>query len=134
MKRNVFFDTNIIVYLYTREVEKSERASALLSAGGVVSVQVLNEFVAVAQRKLRLPWPHIEAGLTAIAADCAIVPLDLDIHRKAIEICRQTRYSIYDGMILAAALASGCDTLYSEDMQDGRQVSGLAIVNPFRDA
>jgi len=132
--QTVFFDTNIFVYLYTKEAQKSDRAAQLVSQGGIISVQVLNEFVSVAQKKLKLPWDHIETGLEAIRSVCRVLPLDLAIHNRAVEICRRTHYSIYDALILAAALTSGCNTLYSEDLQDRHQFDGLTIINPFRSA
>jgi predicted nucleic acid-binding protein len=130
----VFFDTNIFVYLFVDDEFKADRAESIIAGGGVVSVQVLNEFIAVTRGKYRLSWAQIEASLAAIEAECTVIPLDLAIHRRAVTLCRTTHYSIYDGLILAAALHAGCDTLYSEDMQHGRQIEGLTILNPFQSA
>jgi predicted nucleic acid-binding protein len=132
VNRRVFFDTNIVVYLYTLEQAKSERALELVSEGGIVSVQVLNEFISVARKKLKLGWSDIEAGLSAIRAECDILPLDIAIHQQALELCQETNLSIYDGLIVAAALTAGCDTLYSEDMNHGQRIGSLHIINPFR--
>ncbi len=134
MSPRVFFDTNIIVYLYTLERTKSERALELVSEGGIVSVQVLNEFISVARKKLKLGWNDIEAGLTAIREECDVIPLDLAIHQQALELCQESNLSIYDGLIVAAALTAGCDTLYSEDMNHGQKIGSLTIINPFRPA
>ena len=134
MSHRAFFDTNIIVYLYTLEKAKSERALELVSDGGIVSVQVLNEFISVARKKLKLSWNDIESGLTAIRDECDVIPLDLAIHQQALELCQETNLSIYDGLIVAAALTAGCDTLYSEDMNHGQRIGSLKIINPFRPA
>lgn len=134
MMNKVFFDTNIFVYLFVGDAQKANRAEALVKQGGVISVQVLNEFIAVTRGKYRLDWTQIEASLAAIEAECTVIPLDLALHRRAVALCRATHYSIYDGLILAAALRAGCKTLYSEDMQHGRQIEGLTILNPFHSA
>jgi predicted nucleic acid-binding protein len=70
-----FFDTNVILYLLSSDDAKADHAERELSAGGVVSVQVLNEFASVASRKLKMSITEIREVLTTIRAVCAIVPL-----------------------------------------------------------
>jgi len=53
----VFFDTNVLVYAVTEDDARSSQAEALLAAGGVISMQILNEFASVARRKLSMSWP-----------------------------------------------------------------------------
>lgn len=72
---DAFLDTNVIVYLLSADTRKADIAEALVAAGGIVSVQVLNEAVAVARRKLALPWAEIRAWLAAVRACCRVVPL-----------------------------------------------------------
>jgi predicted nucleic acid-binding protein len=128
---SAFFDTNILVYAQEAG-SKADRARALFARGGKVSVQVLNEFAAVARRKLGHDWDEI-----ADAIDDALVlagpplPLTLDLHITARTLAETHRLSFYDALIVAAALESGCDTLYSEDMQHGRTIATLRIQNPF---
>ena len=55
-RREDFFDTNVVLYLLSADTAKADRAEELLARGGTISVQVLNEFVAVASRKLRMSW------------------------------------------------------------------------------
>jgi len=126
-----FFDTNILVYTTTSDRRK-QQAAACLSRGGVASVQVLNEFVHVARRKLRTDWPLIELALAHFRASLHdILPITLETHDSAVALARDHGLAFYDALIVASAIEAGCDTLFSEDMQHGRKIGGLAIVNPF---
>lgn len=129
-----FFDTNILVYTATSDARK-QKAVDCLCRGGVVSTQVLNEFVHVARRKLRHEWPQIELALGLIRASLDdVLPVTLNTHTGAVSLAREHNMPFYDALIVAAAMEAGCDTLFSEDMQHGRTVGGLAIVNPFLDS
>jgi predicted nucleic acid-binding protein len=126
-----FFDTNILVYTATSDPKKQEAADCL-RRGGVASVQVLNEFVHVARRKLRHDWPQIEFALGLFRASLDdIVPVTLNTHTGAVLLAREYGLSFFDALIVAAAIEAGCDTLFSEDMQHGRTIGEVAIVNPF---
>ncbi|WP_294539205.1 PIN domain-containing protein [uncultured Rhodoblastus sp.] len=127
----VFFDTNILVYSLAGD-RRGAIAREILRGGGIVSVQVLNEFVRVARNKLRLDWPTIDSALNAfrdLVGDVA--PLTLAIHEAALELARRDGINIFDALIVAAAREAGCDVLYSEDMQHGRVFGRLKIINPF---
>jgi predicted nucleic acid-binding protein len=126
-----FFDTNVLLYLLSAEVAKAERAEALVAQGGTVSVQVLNEFASVASRKLRMPIAEIRDCLEPIRSVCAVQPVTVETHARGLEVAERCGLSIYDSMIVAAALLAGCDTLYSEDLHDGQRIDTLAIRNPF---
>jgi predicted nucleic acid-binding protein len=127
-----FFDTNILIYSVSDDDPRGDIARVLLAAGGFVSVQVLNEFAAAARRKLKLPWKQILEALSDFKALCpAASPLTQETHEAAINIAEQYRYSIYDALIIAAALETKCEILYSEDMQGGQVIQGLSIQNPF---
>jgi predicted nucleic acid-binding protein len=126
-----FFDTNVLVYTATSDPRK-ERAAACLACGGMASVQVLNEFVHVARRKLRHEWPLIELALEQFRLALeAVVPITMSTHASAVLLARDEGLSFLDALIVAAAIEAGCDMLYSEDMQHGRTIGDLAIVNPF---
>jgi predicted nucleic acid-binding protein len=126
-----FFDTNILVYATTSDRRK-QQAAACLSRRGVASVQVLNEFVHVARRKLRNDWPQIEFALEQFRALFEdILPITLPTHDSAVALARDRGISFYDALIVASAIEAGCDILYSEDIQHGRKIGGLAIINPF---
>jgi predicted nucleic acid-binding protein len=106
-----------------------------LRAGGIVSVQVLNEFANVAHNKLRYGWADIEFALGKFRLSLgAVRPLTIETHEAALELARDNRLSFYDALIVAAAIEAGCDVLYSEDMQHGRTIGGLTIQNPFVEA
>jgi predicted nucleic acid-binding protein len=127
-----FFDTNVALYLLSADSAKADRAEELLAAGGTVSVQVLNEFAAVASRKLRMSWTEIREVLAEIRAVCAVVPVTVETHERALRIAERYGLSIYDALIVSAALLAHCMTLHSEDMQDGQVIEGqLTIRNPF---
>jgi predicted nucleic acid-binding protein len=131
----VFFDTNILVYAQ-QAGGKADQARALVAGGGKLSVQVLNEFTAVSRRKQRRDWREIaEAISDALALVDPPLALTLDLHAAARTLAEEHLLSsFYDALIIAAAIEAGCDILYSEDLQHGRAIGGLAIVNPFRDS
>ena len=128
-----FFDTHVLLYLLSADAAKADRAEELLAGGGMVSVQVLNEFASVASRKLRMPWTEIREVLALVRAVCVVEPMNLETHDAALRVAERYGLSIYDALIVAAALQAGCKTLQSEDMQDGRVIDRkLTIRNPFR--
>ncbi len=128
-----FFDTNILLYLLSGDEAKADRAEKELSSGGVLSVQVLNEFAAVAVGKLNMPISEIREVLSAIRSVCNVVPLTDETHDLGLAIVERYALSIYDAMIVAAALLAGCKTLLSEDLRHGQTINGnLKIENPFR--
>jgi len=127
-----FFDTNVILYAFRQEDKRSQVAETLLAAGGVLSVQVLNEFVAVARRKLDRSWEEIRHALDILRVFCPEpVPLTVETHERAVQIAERYGYSIFDSLIVAAAIYAGASTLYTEDMRDGQAIDGLTIRNPF---
>jgi hypothetical protein len=77
---NNFFDTNVLLYLLSKDAAKADRAEVLLATGGVVSVQVLNEFASVATRKLAMTIPEIREILSTIRAVCVVRSLDIETH------------------------------------------------------
>jgi predicted nucleic acid-binding protein len=132
MRAERFFDTTILIYAIARDDVRTSVAEELLAEGGLLSVQVLNEFVAVARRKLSMGWDEIKEALEAIRALCGPpTALTVDTHDQALRIAERYGFQIYDSLIVAAALEAGCTTLYSEDMQDGQSIDTLTIRNPF---
>jgi predicted nucleic acid-binding protein len=128
---SAFFDTSILVYAQQAGV-KADRARALIMDGGKLSVQVLNEFTAVSRRKQGKDWREIgEAISDVLVLVDPPLALTLDLHQAARALAEDQLLSFYDALIVASAIGGGCDVLYSEDMQHGRSIGGLAIVNPF---
>jgi len=129
-----FLDTNVVVYATLSDDPRRPTAERLLEAGGIVSVQVLNEFSAVASGELKRAWPKIRATLALVRSRVERVrPLTEATHERAVALAADHGLSFYDALIVAAAQEAGCDTLYTEDMQDGRVFGALTLVNPFRD-
>lgn len=128
-----FLDSNVVVYAFTTD-RRAVRAEELLTQGGTISVQVLNEFANVARRKLGLSWPEVADALAAVRALCRrVVAIDVDAHLDALTIAERCGVSFYDALVVASTLRAGCEILYTEDMQDGLQIDGrLRLVNPFR--
>ncbi len=133
MKDSVFFDTNVLVYSTAANEVKGIVAQTLLARGGVMSIQVLNEFATVAHRKLRWSWADIRVALTDFKKLCPNPrPLGLAMHEAAVELAARDGFAFYDALIVASALEAGCATLFTEYMQDGRVIAAtLTIRNPF---
>ena len=134
MSAKAFFDSNVLIYAAVSGDVRRERAQQLMEQGGVISVQVLNEFVNVALRKMRMPWDDIIDALDAVRILFPLpVSITLDTHAAALKIAQRYGFGIHDAQIAAAALEANCSTLYSEDLQDGQVIDRrLTIRNPFR--
>jgi predicted nucleic acid-binding protein len=133
MSDRAFLDTNIFVYAIVQDDPRTHDAEELIAEGGKVSVQILNEFAAVARRKTNMTWGEVQLGLETIKILCPDpLPITLDTHQEALEIAEKYGYKIYDALIVASALEAKCTILYTEDMQDGQIIDRrLTIRNPF---
>ena len=133
MRAKAFFDTNVLIYAVAKDDPRSARAEELLASGGVLSVQILNEFVSVARRKILMSWSDVTEALDAFQVLCpSPLPITIETHQAALRIAQKYGYRIYDALVLAAALEAACTTLYSEDFQAGQTIEGqLTIRNPF---
>ncbi len=126
-----FADTNIVLYLLD-DGPKADRAEAILSQGPRVSVQVLNEALVSCRRKAGLSRDETGAFLAGIQVLCPVEELTLQTHEVGRALAERYGFSVYDAMIVSAALIAGCTTLWTEDMQDGLLVERqLRLVNPF---
>jgi predicted nucleic acid-binding protein len=122
----------VLVYAFAAGDPQTEIAEALLAGGGTVRVHTLNEFVAVAVRKLAMPWKEVLAALKAIRVLCpSPPPVTIRTHDMALRLAGRHGYHIYDALVIAAAIEASCSTLYSEDMRNGQRIEGLTIRNPF---
>jgi predicted nucleic acid-binding protein len=132
MSDKPFFDTNILIYALQSDDDRNRKAQSLLTTGGIISVQSLNEFASVARRKLKMRWKEIQEAIAAIETLCpSPQAITIETHRRALHIAERYGYSIFDALILAAALEANSTILYSEDLQHGQKVEGLTIRNPF---
>ena len=126
-----FVDTNIVLYLLD-DGPKADRAEAILAQGPHISVQVLNEATVNCRRKAGLSWDETGAFLGGIQALCPVEVLTLQTHEIGRALAERYGFSVYDAMIVAAALIAGCTTLWTEDMHNGLLVEGqIRLVNPF---
>jgi predicted nucleic acid-binding protein len=140
MSAKYFIDTNIFVYSFDdRQPDKKERSIALIQQGlktglGMISTQVVQEFLNVATQKFAVPMkPEDSKSYLRLVLNplCQVYP-NLLLYETCLDLQNETRYSFYDSLILSAAIQAGCDILYSEDLQDGQELRGIKIVNPFR--
>ena len=128
-----FFDTNVLIYLASDDENKSNRAQVLITSGGIISVQVLNEIANVLRRKRTRSWQEVREFLEMLKALIDIEPVSLHCHENGLILAERYQLAIYDAMLVSAALLAGCRTFWSEDMQDGLVVEEqLTIRNPFR--
>ncbi|WP_306753102.1 PIN domain-containing protein [Paracoccus actinidiae] len=128
-----FFDSNIILYLLD-DSAKADKAAALIARGGTISTQVLNEVLVNCIRKAGMSWQEAGDFLGGIRAACRVADLSAQVHDVGRALGERYGFSVYDAMIVAAALVSGCERLYSEDMHHSLLVEGrLRILNPFQE-
>ena len=128
---SAFLDTNILVYAQ-QTGPKATIARDLIAQGGTISVQVLNELTNVLRKKDNRSWRDIELVLDDV--DNALEPaspLTAATTRAGLALARDHGFAFFDALIIAAAIEAGCDVLYTEDLQHGRSIGGLNIVNPF---
>ena len=133
-----FLDTNILLYSISQdpgEVRKRDRAIELLDDdSGSLSIQVLQEFYVQATRASRADAIAHEsaAGLIEAWSRFRVQEMTFAVLKSALRIRVGYGFSFWDSAILAAALALGCDRVYTEDLRHGQFVEGLSIIDPFR--
>jgi predicted nucleic acid-binding protein len=133
-----FFDTNILLYMYGgSDPAKQAKAAELFNAQtrtarAVVSTQVVQEFYAVATRKLGMAREvagRIVGGLLKLP----LIVIDEDAILAALAVEERYQISFWDALIVAAAEASGAQVLYTEDLNDGQRFGQVVVWNPFRE-
>ena len=139
MSDKYFLDTNIFIYSFDQK-EKSKRRkanslikNALHDGKGHISIQVIQEFFNVATRKFEVPMSLLKSKeyLEKVFMLFEVVYPDEGLIKTGLDIATTTGYSFYDSLIISAALKGGCSVLYSEDLQNGQRIMGVAIKNPF---
>ena len=139
MSADYFLDTNILVYSFDKSVpEKMERAQSLISDAiegrrGIISWQVVQEFLNVARHKFENPMGLEDAVsyFRSVLQPLCTIHSDNEIFQLALSAQLETGYGFYDALIVAAAIKGKCAILFSEDLQDGREIRNTKIVNPF---
>ena len=134
-----FVDTNILVYAEDRDSKaKHEVARELVlklwnERSGALSIQVLQEFYVTVTRKLRKPLSGSKAlEVVEEYLTWTVIENSGKLLTTAIELQQKAQLSFWDAMVVQAAIDSGCDTLYSEDLNAGQRFGSLLIVNPFK--
>jgi predicted nucleic acid-binding protein len=137
MSARSFFDTHVLVYADDKAAPAKQRTALDLVAEhrrartGVVSLQVLQEYFVTVTRKLHVDASIARRKVELLAEFDVAAPEVADI-LAAIDLHRLHRFSFWDALVLRAAKQAGCSILFSEDMQEVREIDGLQIVNPFR--
>jgi predicted nucleic acid-binding protein len=132
-----FFDTNVLVYADDESAPVKQRRARDLVAEhrrggtGVVSLQVLQEYFVTVTRKLKVDPRTARRKVELLSEFDVAAPQVADI-LAAIDLHRLHRFSFWDALILRSAQQAGCSVLLSEDFQDGREIDGIEVVNPFR--
>ena len=140
MKDKFFLDTNLLVYSFDpADQAKRKRALELIEEGvlsrrGVISYQVVQEFLNLAFRKFTRPLSEGDARdyYRKILKPLCAVHSSSKLFARALTVHEDTQYHWYDSLIVAAALESDCSVLYTEDLGHKHKVESLTIVNPFK--
>lgn len=133
----ISFDTNILVYAGDLDAgEKHQIAFDLIAraaeADCVLTLQSLAEFYHAATRRRRMPIDEAEALVAGWREAFQVTAADESDLETAMRTVREHGLSFWDAMLCATVRQAGCRILFSEDLQDGRRLSDLTIVNPFR--
>jgi predicted nucleic acid-binding protein len=137
MNARSFFDTNVLLYADDESAPAKQRCSRDLVAEhrrcgtGVISLQVLQEYFVNLTRKLHVD-PRIARRKVEMLAEFDVAAPEVADILAAIDLHRLHGFSFWDALILRSAQQSGCRILLSEDFQEGREIDGIQIVNPFR--
>lgn len=139
MNDKFFLDTNVLIYTFdTRIPAKQQKArqlvtDAITTKQGLISFQVIQEFLNVASRKFAHPLSPKDCQVyldQVLAPLCEVFP-SIDLYNQTIELTERWGYSFYDCLIITAALEADCKILYSEDFQHQQKIQETTIINPF---
>ena len=131
MSGRAFLDSNILLYAVSDHA-RAAVAQLTVQAAHVVSVQVLNEFAAVACRKLGRNSQEIRLAEKGFRAALEVVSMTIEHHGAALDLVDRYGFSFYDSLIVASALDAGCTRLFTEDLQHGQVLDKrLRVINPF---
>ena len=135
-----FVDANVLIYAFDTSAGKKHTCAGQLLARfwergtGCLSVQVLQEFFVTVTRKVAHPLTLDEAAdrVREFATWRVFAPGADDV-LGAIALQKQSKLTFWDAMVLQAAVESGCDVLWTEDLHHGQVIRGVRIRDPFRD-
>ena len=136
MSTKVFLDSNILVYAHDAASPDKQRLSRDViaqladSGSGVISTQVMQEFFVASTRRLGVPPLAAKAVLKTLNV-FEIVQVSPELIHDAIDCALLNSLSFWDSLILSAAASAGCNSVYTEDLNDGQVILGVEIKNPF---
>jgi predicted nucleic acid-binding protein len=139
MKGKYFLDTNVFIYTFdSSSIQKQKKARSLIDAAlstgnGMISYQIIQEFLNVSTRKFSVPLNLFDAKTyleQVLIPLCEIYPTP-ELYHFALDIQEHSKFSFYDSLIIAGAIRAGCKVLYTEDMQNKCVIGNLTICNPF---
>lgn len=132
MPADCFLDSNICLYILDDEHLKFTKAKQLLESRPVISTQVVLENVNVCIKKLKKEKAFAVAHARSLQSACFVKTVSNETMTLTLKVFEKYGYSIFDSLIIAAALEARCHTLYTEDMQHGHVIEErLKIINPF---
>lgn len=136
MATRSFIDTNVLIYAEASDAPQKQRAALALLKGlyeqnqGVLSTQILQEYCNVALKKLKLSAQYVRSQLD-MYEQFEVVQVTPSIIRAGLDLHQTRNISFFDAIVLASAHASGCNVIWTEDMNAGEVVNGVCITNPF---
>jgi predicted nucleic acid-binding protein len=136
MTKPIILDTNLWVYLYAKEpINKCSQVRELVKQKFeliIVSTQILGELFNVLTRKQIIELEEAKQIISDITSTFSIIPIDTPQVLQALEIHSRYNYSYWDSLIIATALLSDCEFIYSEDMQHQQIIENqVTIINPY---
>lgn len=130
--RDVFFDSNVVLYLADDDGAKATRTLELLTDGGLVSAHVLGEVTNVMRGKLwKRSWDDVRALIETVKANTFVLPVSADTQSRALHYAERYKLQYFDALHVASAVLADCATLWSEDMHSGLVIDGLTLRNPY---
>ena len=132
--RKIFLDTNVLIYAYSdTEAKKKALVLPLLEEEVVcISTQVVNEFVWVMNKKFSVPMDSLRQIVKNLFGLYHVGVITGATITKAMDMSSQLKFPYWDSLIVASALETGCDILFTEDLQHGQVIENrLTVRNPF---
>ncbi len=132
MQDNIFIDSNVILYAFSKNKRKKERAKNIIKNRGNISIQVLNEVSNTLFKKSKLEPTVVKKSIDLLIKYFQVYEVKIYTIYRALDLKERYKFSYYDSLIIASAIENGCDILYSEDMQHKQVIDDkLTILNPF---
>ena len=139
--KKVLIDTNIWIYAFLSEKTGNEKNKIILQFLEaeikqnllVTSIQCINEFHDVLSRKYGICGGEIKQYINGICEISEIIPLNIDVYWKALDLIKKFKFSFWDSLIASAAILNDVEIIYSEDFQNNFNIEkSLKILNPFK--